>query len=149
MARSTQRHVTSGQGRQPHLSLASKAAIVVRTWIAFLVVYVGVKRHPLPELLGRLGTTERGRFHSPRIDARRLGRIVGRVLRLPRYRPRCLYSALVLYRLLRRQGDAPQLVIGLPHRPLDKDAHAWVELDGVDVGPPPGRGPHEELARYG
>ena len=41
-----------------------------------------------------------------------------------------------------------QLVIGLPHTPADKDAHAWVELAGTDVGPPPGRASHEELARF-
>ena len=52
------------------------------------------------------------------------------------------------YRLLREQGDEPELVIGLPQTAADKDAHAWVELDGVDVGPPPGRGTHEELARF-
>ena len=57
-------------------------------------------------------------------------------------------SALVLYRLLREQGDEPELVIGLPQTAADKDAHAWVELGGVDVGPPPGRGTHEELARF-
>ncbi len=44
----------------------------------------------------------------------------------------------MLYRLLREQGDAAELVIGLPKNPADKSAHAWVELDGVDVGPPPG-----------
>ena len=57
-------------------------------------------------------------------------------------------SSLVLYRLLREQGDDAELVIGLPQTPADKDAHAWVELAGRDVGPPPGRGPHEELARF-
>jgi hypothetical protein len=56
---------------------------------------------------------------------------------------------MVLYRLLREQGDDVQLVIGLPLEPRDKDAHAWVEMDGHDVGPPPGRGKHVELARYG
>lgn len=41
------------------------------------------------------------------------------------------------------------LVIGLPEEPVDERAHAWVELEGRDVGPPPGRGNHVELARYG
>jgi len=54
----------------------------------------------------------------------------------------------VLYRLLREQGDAAELVIGLPKNPADKSAHAWVELDGVDVGPPPGRNGHEQMARF-
>jgi hypothetical protein len=59
-----------------------------------------------------------------------------------------LFSALVLYRLLRAQGDRAELVIGLPSDARTKDAHAWVELDGVDVGPPPGRSGHLELTRY-
>jgi hypothetical protein len=65
------------------------------------------------------------------------------------YHPRCLTAALVLYRLLREQGESAELVVGLPREPLDKTAHAWIEVDGVDVGPPPGRQGHEELARYG
>jgi hypothetical protein len=56
--------------------------------------------------------------------------------------------ALVHYRLLREQGDTPELVIGLEPSPRTKDAHAWLEVNGIDVGPPPGRGLHEELVRY-
>jgi hypothetical protein len=54
----------------------------------------------------------------------------------------------VLFRLLRAQGDPAELVIGLPHEPRDEEAHAWVEIQRVDVGPPPGKGSHEELARF-
>ena len=79
----------------------------------------------------------------------RLANAVDRTLRLGRRRPTCLVSSLVLFRLLRAQGDAAELVIGLPASPRDKDAHAWVELEGTDVGPPPGRNGHVELARYG
>ena len=74
--------------------------------------------------------------------------MVGRAFLVGPYQPRCLLRALVLFRELRRQGDPAELVIGLPRELVDKDAHAWVEIDGVDVGPPPGRGPHEPLARY-
>jgi hypothetical protein len=83
------------------------------------------------------------------VEPRRLGRIVSRCLSFGPLRARCLYQALVLMRLLRDQGIRSQLVIGLPIAAIDKDAHAWIEIDGVDVGPPPGRGSHEELARYG
>ena len=41
-------------------------------------------------------------------------------------------------------ASVPVLTESLRH----KDAHAWVELAGVDVGPPPGRNGHVELARY-
>jgi hypothetical protein len=54
----------------------------------------------------------------------------------------------VLFRQLKRQGDDVELVIGLPIGAMDKEAHAWVEIDGHDVGPPPGRGMHEPLVRY-
>ena len=54
----------------------------------------------------------------------------------------------IVVRLGLRRIPLPELVIGLPREPKDKDAHAWVELHGMDVGPPPGRGLHEELARY-
>ena len=73
---------------------------------------------------------------------------MSRSLGLGPIRARCLFTSMVLFRLLRDQGDEPELVIGLPIEPKDKDAHAWVELGGRDVGPPPGRGRHEELARY-
>jgi hypothetical protein len=63
--------------------------------------------------------------------------------------PRCLSAALVLYDILRAADEPAELVIGLPESPTTKDAHAWIEIDGVDVGPPPGRGSHRELARYG
>ena len=40
-----------------------------------------------------------------------------------------------------------ELVIGLPEQAKDERAHAWVELEGRDVGPPPGRAGHLEMAR--
>jgi Transglutaminase-like superfamily len=73
---------------------------------------------------------------------------VDRALHIGARRPSCLVSALILFRLLREQGDPAELVIGLPEDAGTKEAHAWVELDGRDVGPPPGRGHHVALARY-
>jgi len=40
------------------------------------------------------------------------------------------------------------VVIGLPQQPMSEAAHAWVEVAGIDVGPPPGRVNHLEIARY-
>jgi hypothetical protein len=85
---------------------------------------------------------------GPRENPRRLSRAVDRILRIGRRQPTCLVSSLVLFKLLREQGDPAEIVIGLPDSPADKDAHAWVELDGVDVGPPPGRSGHAEMARF-
>jgi hypothetical protein len=128
------------------LSLPSKIALTLAVWGRFFRIYVGTKRRSLPRLIE--GLRSAGKASPARIEPRRLGRIVERTLRLGPWRARCLFTSLVLYRLLREQGEHPQFVIGLPREPRDKDAHAWVEIDGRDVGPPPGRSGHQELARY-
>lgn len=133
--------------RVKRLSLPSKVALALLVWGRFLQIYVGTRRRSLPRLIEGLRAV-RG-ANTSRIEPRRLGRIVARTLRFGPWRARCLFTSLVLYRLLREQGEHPQFVIGLPREPRDKDAHAWIEIDGVDVGPPPGRSGHEELARYG
>ena len=129
------------------LGFLTKVELAVRIWILFFGVVFRLRRQPLPLLLDELGRVEPP--HRIPLSPRRLGRVVHRSLAVGPHKPRCLTSSLVLYRLLCEQGAAPQLVIGLPHLPTDKDAHAWVELDGVDVGPPPGRAGHHEMARYG
>ena len=128
------------------LSLRAKTGLALRIWVLLARVVVGLRREPLPALAARLGRAPRVR--GDRLAPESLSRAVDRSLRVGEHRPRCLVNALVLYRLLREQGDDAELVVGLPARPVDKDAHAWVELEGVDVGPPPGRGGHEELARF-
>jgi hypothetical protein len=100
----------------------------------------------LPVLARELGRTDGDRpAQSPWL----LSYAVDKALRIGPFRPRCLVSALVLYRLLHEQGDEPELVIGLPAAAAsDHRAHAWIEFDGRDVGPSPGRGRHAPLARY-
>jgi Transglutaminase-like superfamily len=127
------------------LSLPGKAGLALRIWSLYPRVVLGLRREQLPAYVAKLGESDGER--EPR-SAAQLSRAVDRSLRLGPRRPRCLVSALVLYRLLREQGDDAELVIGLPQHPADKDAHAWVELAGADVGPPPGKGSHEELARF-
>jgi hypothetical protein len=132
----------------PYLrKLRWKVSLALRIWLTFLLVQTGLRRQPLPELVTGLGRPRRTRFSG--VPPPRLGIIVARVLRLGPRRARCLTSSLVLYRLLRYEGLPAELVIGLPERPRDRQAHAWVEVRGVDVGPPPGRSGHAELARYG
>lgn len=129
------------------MSGPAKLGLALRIWSWFGRVLLGVKREPLPRFVA--GLRPAARRPGPSIDPVRLGRIVARLLRVGPWRARCLFTSLVLYRLLLEQGDRPQLVIGLPREPRDKDAHAWIELDGRDVGPPPGKSHHQELARYG
>jgi hypothetical protein len=128
------------------LNRLTKAHLWLRIVRWYLIVRVRTGREPLPKLAARIGDV--GPARARRIPPRQLAWAVDRTLHLGRRRPRCIFNALVLYRLLREQGDAAELVIGLPKNPADEAAHAWVELDGVDVGPPPGRNGHEQMARF-
>jgi hypothetical protein len=134
--------------REPRapLRLSTKLVLAARIWLTFLVVRRRI-RSPLPELVGELGRGGAQRSRR-REDPRRLARGVHRALRVGRRRPTCIVASLVLFRLLRRQGEAADVVIGLPAEPTGKNAHAWVELDGCVIGPPPGRLGHIRLARF-
>ena len=127
------------------LRLLPKVRLAVRVWRSYVRVRRGLRRSPLPAFVRELGRT------APRADRyppALLSLAVHRSLQLGPLHPRCLTSSLVLYRLLREQGDRAELVIGLPEAARDHAAHAWVELGDRDVGPPPGRGRHEAIARY-
>ena len=129
------------------LTVRRRAVLAARIWWLAARVRRDVHRVPLPDLVARLDehAVTAGRRH----DARRLGAAVAHALTVGGRRPTCLVQSLVLYALLRAQGARPQLVIGLPDGAVSADAHAWIELDGADVGPPPGRAEHVALARYG
>ncbi|HUR18790.1 MAG TPA: lasso peptide biosynthesis B2 protein [Acidimicrobiales bacterium] len=124
-----------------------KLLLFGRIWFWGAWVRVQLRRCELPDVVGRLGEVP-PRAASRPVNPLRLGKIVHRASWIGPFKPRCLVIALVHFRLLREQGEAAQLVIGLPAGPQDIAAHAWVEMGGVDVGPPPGRGRHEELVRY-
>ena len=128
------------------LSVPRRISLVLRSWYWFAVTWMRLRREPVPAVVARLRRASRE--PAAGVPPVRLGRIVHRSLGIGPVRARCLFTSMVLFRLLRDQGDEPELVIGLPTEPKDKDAHAWVELHGRDVGPPPGRGHHHELARY-
>jgi hypothetical protein len=129
------------------LSLAARIRLVARIWVHFARVRRAVDREPLPSLVSELaevnGFAPRTKHPPPRLST-----AVHRSLRIGGRRPRCLINALVLFRLLREQGEEAELVIGLPELASDHRAHAWVELAGRDVGPPPGRTGHREVARF-
>ena len=129
------------------LALPRKVLLTAKVWRVFAQVRARIYRDPLPQLVADLDADERA-FDGPVIHPRRLSRAVHRSLRIGRRRPTCLMASLVLFRLLRRQGHDATLVIGLPPNALNAKAHAWIELNGHDVGPPPGRGNHRPLARY-
>jgi hypothetical protein len=66
--------------------------------------------------------------------ARRLGRAVGKTLRLLPTDSRCLIRSLVLTRLLARRAIPNTIVIGVRKAP-DFQAHAWVEHEGRPILP--------------
>jgi hypothetical protein len=126
-------------------SLPDKIRLLTRIWVSYLRVVL-MSRRPLPDQV-RVLQARKVRPSRP-VAPQRLGRAIHRGLRVGPIAPRCLPKALVMFEILHEQGAAPELVIGLPMEPRSHEAHAWVELDSVDVGPPPGRSGHDVLARY-
>ncbi len=61
---------------------------------------------------------------------------------------RCLPRVLVFYSMLVEEGHDARLAIGLPQVSASIRAHAWVEVEGVDVGPSPGRDRRAPMALY-
>ena len=137
--------LTAWRGR---LSAPTKVWLLCRTWYWFVAVHLLLRVDTLPHVVERLRPSKIERPVS-QINPRRLGRIVARALRIRGKQARCLIGALVLYRLLLEEGMTPELVIGLPADARDHLAHAWIEIDRIDVGPPPGRFGHTDIARYG
>jgi hypothetical protein len=127
------------------LSARARLRLAVRVLARYCVVRARIRRTPLPELATTLARWSGIQHAQP---PARLSRAVDRTLRFGGDRPRCLTRALVLYSLLREQGDAAELVVGLPEGSTGHNAHAWVELGGRDVGPPPGSSGHVALARF-
>ena len=127
------------------MSLRQKLRLGASIWLAYLRVEVALARWPLPGAVERLG---QGR-NTTMVEPTRLGEIVNKTLRVGPLRPRCLPRSLVLYDLVRPSHPSAALVIGLPFEADGHEAHAWVDLDGIDVGPPPGREGRQELVRYG
>jgi len=129
---------------QASIGFIAKVRLLAEMWAVAARVVIGLRRERLPDLVARFG--EAG--DRPRQPVSLLSRAVSRGLRIGPWQPRCLIRALVLYRLMRAQGDHAVLVIGLEESRPSPEAHAWVELDGRDVGPAPGAFGHRALARY-
>lgn len=132
-----------GMSSPQRASVGQQARLLASVWVTALRVVVALRRQPLHSV----ATASPGTGHD-RVPLALLSRAVTRGLRIGPWQPRCLVRALVLYRLLRAQGDPAELVIGLHHRAASPDAHAWVLLDGRDVGPPPGGAGYEEMTRF-
>ena len=122
-----------------------KLALALQIARRYVRVRLDLRRYPLPELVGRYSKL------PPATEAYRVSMLrngVDRLLVLPGRPLRCLPRALVLYGLVVEQGHDARLVVGLPRAADSNRAHAWVEIDGIDVGPSPGQDGHEPLAAY-
>lgn len=128
----------------PDPAALRRLRLAARICGAYLQVRRELRRRALPELVTAAPVGSR-----PRQDPRRLGQAVSRLLRVGgETHMRCIHRALVLHRLLAAQGDRATVVIGLPGDAGSERAHAWVELDGRDLGPAPGRSGHVPMAHY-
>lgn len=125
-----------------HLSSKVRLAALIAT--RYLRVARDLRLHPLQDVVARHSVRAPGRLYR----IRTLTSAVDRVLVLPWRRLRCLPRAVVLYSLLVDQGHDARLVIGLPPVSQSPEAHAWVEIEGTDVGPYPGREGRQELISY-
>jgi hypothetical protein len=129
----------------PSLPTQDKVKLALRVWRTYVRVRRRLRSTDLPTAVSRLGAAHPTVRRYPPGN---LSRAVDRALAPIPGDPTCLVRSLVLFRLLREQGDAAEVVIGLPEKPTSQAAHAWVELAGRDVGPPPGRAGHSQMVRY-
>lgn len=127
-------------------SPAWKVRTAIRIWAAYARVRRVRRERPLRDVVATLSAPADRAVVPVPVD--RLSRAVSRTLNVGPWRLRCLDRALVLYHLVRLQGTSAELVIGIRPATSSTDAHAWVEIDGRDVGPAPGRFGHDELVRY-
>lgn len=125
--------------------MIGKLRLALVILVRYARVRIDLRRYPLPQLVERYSRLP---VRNRRYRVRTLRRGVDRLLVLPGRPLRCLPRALVLYSLLVEQAHDARLLVGLPDASTSYRAHAWVELEGVDVGPSPGKDGHEPMAVY-
>jgi hypothetical protein len=128
----------------PPLGAIGKLRLLRRVWVMAARVQIELWRSPLP-VVARPAARRQG---ADRLPTTLLSLAVSNGLRIGPWRPRCLLRSLVLYRLLTAEGVDAELVIGLRDGARTSDAHAWVEVNGRDVGPVPGGRGYQELTRF-
>ncbi len=113
-----------------------RARLVCEIVAAYLQARRELRRAPIASVLAALRSAAPP--PAPQLtaaaleEARSLGWIVVRILRLMPGDTRCLARSLVLTRLLAQRGIPAKLVIGARAAP-EFLAHAWVECDGQPV----------------
>jgi hypothetical protein len=115
-----------------------RARLVYEIVAAYLQARRELRRAPIESVLAALRAESPAPQATPTQaaaqleEARRLGWVVARTLKLMPGDTRCLARSLVLTRLLAQRGIPSKLVIGAQAAP-DFLAHAWVECDGQPV----------------
>jgi len=79
--------------------------------------------------------------------ARTMARLVAAAARHGPYKAKCLPVALALGWLLRRQGIATDLRLGVRKHAARLEAHAWIEFGGIPLIDGPGV--HQRFAAFG
>jgi transglutaminase superfamily protein len=127
-----------GQVRKPRRSPRERAGLAFEIVAAYLQARRELRRAPIASVIETLRAespppeTAPTRAAAQLEEARRLGWVVARTLKLMPGDTRCLARSLVLTRLLARRGISAKLVIGAQAAP-NFLAHAWVECDGQPV----------------
>lgn len=121
------------------LSLRQKLAFVAEALTSYLPAWTILRHRDVVEMV-RMARDVHPSIPRPagpveHLVALRLGRVVGRTLRLLPTDSRCLIQSLVLTRMLARRSMPSTLVVGVRATPTFA-AHAWVEHEGRPILPP-------------
>ena len=121
--------------------------LLIQTFILLGLIRLGLRWLPFQKLLDILDNISQASFRQPPLGPIRLEQIVHAVELSSRYMPGevlCLPRALTMQVLMRHQGFAPQLRIGVAKGEQGNlEAHAWVEHQGNIV-----MGYIRDLSRY-
>jgi hypothetical protein len=110
--------------------------LLIQAFLALPLVALGLRCFGLRRLQARLQQGPAMRLGSDNrrtnLDrARATARLVQVAARHDPFLPTCLPQSLVLWWLVRRQGLAGELRIGVRPGPSRLEAHAWVEFQGL------------------
>ena len=112
--------------------------LFLQAWFLLLAVDWGLRLLPFPRVQGWAAGGKRRAAYSHDGDPAPLiyqvSEQVSRAARNNLYPMSCLRRSLVLQRILRGQGVAAELRIGVRKEGERLEAHAWVEVEGKAVG---------------